>query len=167
MESRISILVRQLTSKFKITDGSSYMKNIFTNLKDIRERTCLLLFGEVYVKAILQYHGGIIFGKAVNKPQLLATTILNFMIVTLFGGPKFFSKMLPVRELEKFIFEQTNLIFNAMKNVSENNVGSICHGNWVNQEFFQLFDKMEPWPTSGNMLLLSDFFWLVNAMYFI
>ena len=121
--------MRQLTSKFKITDDSSYMKNIFTNLKDIRERTCLLLFGEVYVKAILQYHGGIIFGKAVNKPQLLATTILNFMIVTLFGGPKFFSKMLPVRELEKFIFEQTNLIFNAMKNVSENNVGSICHGN--------------------------------------
>ena len=122
--------MRQLTSKFKTTDDSSYMKNIFTNLNDIRERTCLLLFGEVYVKAILQYHRGIIFGKAVNKPQLLATTILNFMIVTLYGGPKFFSKMLPVRELDsKFIFEQTNLIFNTMKNVSENNVGTICDGN--------------------------------------
>ena len=46
------------------------MKHIFTNLNDIRQRTCLLLLDEVYVKTTLQYYSGITFGKSVNKPMM-------------------------------------------------------------------------------------------------
>ena len=75
------------------------MKHIFINFNDIRQ---------VCVKAILQYHGGIVFGKAVNKPHLLANTILSFVIVTLFGGPQFLCEVLTVRELDsKLIFKHT------------------------------------------------------------
>ena len=65
---------------------------------------------------MLQYHGGKVFGKSVNKPHLLANTVLSFLVVTLFNGPKFLYKMLPVRELDaEFLFKQTTLILDAIK----------------------------------------------------
>ena len=32
----------------------------------------------------LQYHGGVVFGKAVNKLRLFTNTMLSFMVVTFF-----------------------------------------------------------------------------------
>ena len=47
---------------------------------------------------MLQYHGGILFGKAVNKPDKIANKVLSFMVVCIRGGSKFLRKMLPVKE---------------------------------------------------------------------
>ena len=60
-------------------DVNSLIKHIITNVHDIRQRTCLLLLYEVYMKLQepLQYHGGITFRKSVNKPHFLANTILS------------------------------------------------------------------------------------------
>ena len=85
---------------------------------------------------MLQYHGGILFGKAVNHPSKLANTVLSFMVITLFGGPKFLCKMLPVCNLSaNFVFEQTNLLLDAIKNAGGKVVATICDGNRVNQPF--------------------------------
>ena len=54
----------------------------------------------------LQYHGGIVFGKTVNRSYLLANTILSFVIATLLESLEFLCEMLTVRELDsQFIFE--------------------------------------------------------------
>jgi len=82
----ISTLTR-LTSKVKTLDDISYVKTLFQKL-DSKQKLCVLILDEVYVKSMLQYHGGIVFGKAVNDPSQLANTILSFMIVCLYGGPK-------------------------------------------------------------------------------
>ena len=80
------------------------------------EKKCILLLDEVYVKSTLQYHGGTVFGKTVNKPELLANTVLSFMIVCLFGGPKLLYKMLPVKKLDAaFLYQQTELILELIK----------------------------------------------------
>ena len=85
----------QFTSKVKVLmTACSYTKHIFTNLNDSRQTTCLLMLDEVYVKATLHDHGGVIFGNLVNKLHLLDVDKLHFMILTLIGGPKFLSKML-------------------------------------------------------------------------
>ena len=88
----------RLTSKIKVIDDSTYLKHkhIFTNLYDTRQIICFLLLDKVYKEAALLYHGGIVFGKALNKPHLLVNTIVLFMIVTLFKGPILLCKMLPV-----------------------------------------------------------------------
>ena len=99
----ISTLTR-ITSKVKNTDDNSYIHIVFSNLTDERQKTCVLLLHEVYVEAMLLYHGGVVFGHAVNKPSLLANTVLSFMVVTLFGGPNFLCKMLPVRNLDANFF---------------------------------------------------------------
>lgn len=55
-----------------------------------------------------------------------------------FDGPKLLCKMLPVREFNAiFIFAQTNLTLNAIKNVNWNNV-AYCDENRVNQGFLKM-----------------------------
>ena len=86
-------------------------------------------------------------GKAVNKPHLLASPILKFMTVSLFRGPKFLSKTLPVRE---FTFEQTKLILDEM-NAGEKNDAITFDMNRVNQGFLKMFN-----PLSTNRTKLSN-----------
>lgn len=63
------------------------LKHFFRNLNNTRQRT--LCEGNV------SCHGRIVFEKAVNKPGFPANTKLRFTIVSLFGGLKFLSEMLP------------------------------------------------------------------------
>ena len=86
----------KLKFKVKTNDGSSYIKHIFTNSTIIRQGACLLLLDKVCVKATLQYHGEIIFWKALNKLYFPVNAILGYMIVTLFWGLKFICRMLAV-----------------------------------------------------------------------
>ena len=74
----ITTLTR-LTSKVKTLDYMSYMQNVFSHLDDERQKYCLLIIDEIYVKSILQYHGGIVFRKAVNKSKKLADALLSFI----------------------------------------------------------------------------------------
>ena len=85
--------------------------NVFGNVEE-RQRTCILLLDEVYVKPSLMYHGGTVFGKAVNKPNELANTVLGIYIVTFYdGGPKSLLRMLLVSGLDAiFLFEETQKI---------------------------------------------------------
>ena len=93
------------------------MAHIFTDLNDIRQRTCLLLLDEVYVKATFQYHRGIVSGKLVNKIYLLANTMLILWLWRLFGGLNFLCKILPVKELDSKIYIWTfEQIFNVITN---------------------------------------------------
>jgi len=91
----ISILSR-LTSITKSTDDAVFPQSIISSLNDCQKNTVLLI-DEVYVKPTLQYCGGTLFGHAANKPDLLANTVLTFML-KLIGGPKFVCKMIPVRQ---------------------------------------------------------------------
>ena len=69
----------------------------------------------------MQYHGGTSFGKAVNKPALLANSVLSFMIVCLFGGPKLLFRMLLVKQLDAdYKYQQTNHISRLIKQAGGN-----------------------------------------------
>ena len=94
----------RLTSITKNTDDQTFFQGIFSTL-DGKQKSTALLVDKIYVKPSLQFHGGSLFGRTVNKPALLANTILTFMTVCLFGGPKFVFKMMPVRQLDtQFLF---------------------------------------------------------------
>ena len=135
----------RLSSKVKCVDDANYLKTLLNNLNDDRQKSCVLILDEVYVKSMLTYHGGVLFGHAVNKPNVLANTVLGFMIVTMFGGPKYLHKMLPVRNLDAtFLFEQTNTVISSIKHAGGNVLAMVCYGNHVNQAFFKMFDTVSP-----------------------
>ena len=128
----------RLTSKVSNIGDDSFLKNVYLNIDDERQKSCFLLIDEVYVKPMLQYHGGSVYGKAINDAAgSLAKTVLGFMVVSLFGGPKFLYRMLPVQGLTTdFLFEQTNYVIGKIRQNGGNPVAIICIGNRVNQSFF-------------------------------
>ena len=127
------------------------------------QRTCVLLLDEVYVKSVLQYLGGEVFGQATNDPSKPANTILSYMVVCMFGGPRFLCKMLPVRRLgADYLFDQTNLLLNNLKESGANVIAIICDGNKVNQALFKKFDSIRPWRTKNNLFLLFDYVHLLK-----
>ena len=42
---------------------------------------------KIYVKAMLLYHGGTLFGRVNDDPKSLAKTVLGVMISCIFSGP--------------------------------------------------------------------------------
>ena len=104
----------QITSKVSKVNENTFLNGIFKSLEtnlETNQKLCLVLHDEVYVKKMLLYHGGSLFGKSVDDPASLAKTILGIMIVCLYGGPKFLSKMLPVSRLNsKVLADQIDAI---------------------------------------------------------
>ena len=95
----------RLTSKIKRQKGK-------------RQKRCLLIIDKLYVKSILQYHGGIEFRKAANKPSKLAYTVLSFILICLSGGPKLLCRMFPVKELDAmFLFSSKYSCRSSFSNI--------------------------------------------------
>ena len=66
-----------------------FLSKYFMHIEDPRQKSVIIIINEVYVKPQLTYQGGNLFGKAVNTPEHFATTVLSFMICSLFGGKIF------------------------------------------------------------------------------
>ena len=90
----------------------------------------------MYVKPILQYNGSEVFKLAINSPSKLANGVLSYMVVCIFGGPKFLCKILPVKEMgADFLFNETNTLLKNLKDAVAKVIAIICNGNRVNQSF--------------------------------
>ena len=104
---------------------------------ETNQEICAVLHDEVYVKKMLLYHGGTLFGKAVNDPSSLAKTILGIMIVCLYGGPRFLSKMIPVSKLNsQFLMDQVSATTQAIISGGGQVKATISDGNRTNLTFF-------------------------------
>lgn len=154
----------RLTSKVSKMDELSFLGNIFKNISD-QQKECIIIHDEVYVKKMMLYHGGSLFGKAVDDPNTLAKTVLGIMVRCLYGGPSFLSKMLPIARLHsQFLYDE---IFYSVQNIQS--VGGrvkviICDGNRTNQSFFKKFKTIpdKPWLTNSGIFLLFDYVHLLK-----
>ena len=123
-----------LTSKTEKLNDLSFLSEVFTNVEG-KQRKCVVLVDEVYVKASLMYHGGYLYGFADNKEKQVAKTFLSVMIKCLVGGPKFLVKMIPVVDLDsEFLFEHVTTIINLIKEVHGEAIAVICD-NRINETF--------------------------------
>ena len=99
-----------------------------------------------------------VFGQALNNSTKLANTVLSYMVVCMYGGPKFLCKMLPVKELNAdFLFKQTNILLENLKEAGAKVIAIVCDGNRLNQAFFKKFDTIFPWLTKDNLFFLFDY----------
>ena len=74
---------------------------------------------EVYVRSMMAYHGGSLFGKAVDHPDKLAKAVLSIMVKCLYGGPEFIHKALPVSNLTgDFLLKEATPILNTINEPS-------------------------------------------------
>jgi len=154
----------RITSKVAKVSNNNFLKSVFDSLEE-RKKLCIILFDEIYVKKMMTYHGGTIFGKALNYPDLLATTVLGIMINCMFGGPTFLSSMIPVTKLNSpFLGEH---IMKTIGNVNESSGDVkvlVCDDNRVNQKFYKGFSTRpgKPWLSKDNLFLLFDYVHIVK-----
>ena len=69
----------RITSKVSSIDDIKFLRVVFGSLP-VWQKRCILLWDEIYIKAALSYHGGSLFGRAVDIPNKLAKTSLCMML---------------------------------------------------------------------------------------
>lgn len=154
----------RITSKVAKIDETTFSTSVFNSLEE-RKRMCVLLHDEVYVKKMMLYHGGQVFGKSADNPQCLAKTVLGIMISCMFGGPKFLSKIIPMSRLNApFLQEQLELSLDAIAQAGGHVKAIISDGNRTNQSCFRLLGASadRPWETEGGVFLLFDYVHLLK-----
>ena len=98
--------LQKLTSKVSKVGDKTFIDSVFSNVTE-RQRKCIILIDEMYIKKLMLYHGGSLYGKALNKPDQMANSVLTIMVKCLNGGPSFAFKMLPVAKMDaSFVYQQ-------------------------------------------------------------
>ena len=158
--------LRNLTSKVSKIQNEKFVTGIFSSIEE-RQRSCIILVDEVYVKPSLQYHGGHVFGKAENNPDALANTLLSIMVKLMKSGPKFLIKMIPVSKLTPtFLHKQVCAILGIINSSFGKVIVIIADNYRTNQAFFKLFQTVEskPWKTTDGLFLLFDYVHLIKSI---
>ena len=153
-----------MTSKVNNLSDQSYITSVFNKLED-RQKQCIILVDEIYVKRSLLHHGGQLFGKAHNNEDELANAVLEIMIKFQFGGPSFLFKMVPVKGMTaEFLYEQVKATLALIHNASGVPITIIADGNRTNQKFFNMLETIpgKPCQTTDRLFLLYDFVHLIK-----
>ena len=154
----------RLTSKVSKLSEANFLQRVLNSLER-NQTVCVVLFDEVYVKPMMLYHGGTVFGKACNNPFLLGNTVLGIMINCMYGGQTFLTRMLPVAKLNaEFLAEQINETIISIKTAGGTINSLICDNNRTNQKFFKSFPTVlnKPWVTTEGLFLLFDYVHIIN-----
>ena len=154
----------RITSRVSKLSESAFSSALFSSLSD-RQKQCILLQDEVYVKKMMLFHGGCVFGKSVDDPKSLAKTVLGIMVSCMFGGPNFLSKIIPISRLtSQFLHEQVGLSLEAIEQAGGSVKAIICDGNRNNQALFKLYPciPQTPWLTEAGFFLLFDYVHLLK-----
>jgi hypothetical protein len=137
--------LRRVTSLVNNCGEEKHLTTLFKTL-DQRCRSCVLAFDEVYVKAGIQFQSRRVFGEAVNSPGSVAKTVLTFMVICLFGGPKYCLKLLPVYRLDSvFLVRAIEQCCRLVENCGGQVIAAVCDYNRVNQAAFRDLATDEPW----------------------
>ena len=88
--------LQNMISRVNNLSDQSYITTVFNKLED-RQKQCIILVDEIYVKRSLLYHGGQLFGNAHNNEDGLANAVLGIIIKCQFGDPSFLFNMIPVK----------------------------------------------------------------------
>ena len=150
----VSTLTR-ITSTVAKQGDSDFLKNVFKSL-DEKQKLCVVLHDEVYIKKMMTYHGGTIYGKATNDPSALVDTMLGVMVNNLHGIPQFLDKMIPVTKLNAdFLLQQIISCTQTVESAGGKVQAIICDGNRTNQAFFKKFKTQENklWISEESMFL--------------
>ena len=141
-----------------------FLQRIFNSIEENQKD----LFGEVYVKQMMLYHGGTLFGKACNNPSPppLQIQFLELWWIACMGVANL-PRMLPVAKLNsEFLIEQISETIISIKTSGGTVNSLICDNNRTNQDFFKSFPTLpnEPWLTTDGLVMLFDYVHITKSI---
>ena len=155
----------KITSTIASKDDSSFLKGIFKTPTP-KQRSCVIMQTEVYVKKLLTYQRGTVFGKAATLlvPLYLQTQLLGIMINNFHGGLTFVDKMIPATKItaNNYLYDTMDLSVRQIEEAGGVVEAMICDGNRINQAFLSKFHKVpeKPWLTSDEFFFVI---WLCSS----
>ena len=156
----------RITSSVAKQDDCKFLETAFLSLPQ-EQKICAVLLDEIYIKKMMTYHGGTVYGKAANNPDELAGTMLGIMVHCLHGGPIFMLKMIPVSRLNAdFMRQQMAANNDGIKTAGAKIQAIICDRNGMNQSFFKGYATVndKPWLSADGTFLLYDFVHLIKNL---
>ena len=154
----------RITSKVSKVEDVPFLKRVLDTTEK-NQKYCVLLHDEVYVKKMLLYCGGTVFGKAQNHTSKLAETVLGIMIICLQGRPSFISKIVPVSNLyTNYLHDQ---VVSSQTNIEQAGgivTAIVCDGKRTNQAYLRKYVALpdQSWLTEDGTYLLYDFVHLLK-----
>ena len=104
------------------------------------QRFVKIMVDEIHVLASIRYRGHHLIGHSVDKPNKAAKTVLGLMLETLFGGPSFMARLLPVFSLDgQLLFDQIKKLIKIIHDAGGFVFLVMCDDLRANQRAYTLF----------------------------
>ena len=95
---------------------------------------------EIHVLASIRYRGHPLIGHSVDKPNKAAKTVLGLMLESLYGGPSFMARLLPVFSLDGvLLFDQIKKLIQIIHDADGFVFLVMCDDLRANQRAYSLF----------------------------
>lgn len=99
-----------------------------------------IMVDEIHVQASIRYRGHHLIGHSVDNPNKAAKTVLGLMLESLFGGPSFMARLLPVFSLDgELLFDQIKKLIKIIHDAGGFVFLVMCDDLRANQKAFSLF----------------------------
>ena len=95
---------------------------------------------EIHVLASSRYRGCHLIGSSMDQPEKAARTVLGLMIETMYGGPSFMARLVPVYSLTaQFLFEQIERLIHIIHAAGGFVFLIMCDDLRANQSTYDMF----------------------------
>ena len=129
--------IGSLKSTGSVADAKDTINAVFHKLVGI-QRTCLLLFDEVYITPSARYRGCHLLGRAEDDPNKTARTVLSLMLKPLLSHRAFMVRLIPVFSLTAEFLECEILKLVEIVNECDGKIKAfICDSASVNRSFYK------------------------------
>ena len=115
------------------------IEKVFATLEG-NQRFIKIMVDEIHVTASIRYRGHHLIGHSVDKPEKAAKTVLGLMLESLFGGPAFMARLLPVFSLDgELLFDQIKKLIKIIHDAGGFVFLVMCDDLRANQRAYSLF----------------------------
>ena len=99
-----------------------------------------VMVDEIHVLASSRYRGCHLIGSSVDQPDKAARTVLGLMVETMYGGPSFMARLIPVYSLNAaFLFEQIERLIHIIHAAGGFVFLIMCDDLRANQSTYDMF----------------------------
>ena len=103
------------------------------------QKSCVVLFDEIYVKPSIRLHGNHLIGYSEDEPKKAARTILAFIVRPLMGGKSTVVRLIPVFNLKAdFLYHPLVCLLDIISEVGGRARAVICDCHATNKKCYKM-----------------------------
>lgn len=124
-----------------IDECTKTVNKVFSNLEGNQLFTKIMV-DEIHITPSIRYRRNHLIGQSIDQPDKVARTVLGLMISTMYGGPSFMARLLPIYTLDSdILFEQIQWLIRIIHDSNGFVFLVLSDDLRANQKTYKLFHK--------------------------